>query len=306
MRMRVFVSFNEGRDKYRQVRQLLESIDCLDGLAGEDRFLCGLYQRTFDADDVRLEQLRATLRSEGIEWSEREDRIYTDAELRSYPLLCIGVARKPIESGGPEYGTTYDLSEACPQCGTGAVQTSPLMLRRAELPRNGLVCETCRGQVLVATKVADVLKGTSVSGLELRQARSCRDKEPLPWWQMMAPFVMPRVSSRSESLIRDTEPLFNKDDPKWGCPICERDMYATKTGLPLDIVYERSQADPDDLPDAVQTWECFGRSVLRDDPERCLQVGFAEPLLLVKPKVFDVLRKLKVREASFVPVRFID
>lgn len=307
MKRRHYVSFNIPWEEGERIRGLLARIECAQWWqsAPNERGLPS-FENIFDAEDSRLQAVLDLVHLEGLRPFERIEHVYTDAELLTYPLLNFGVNRKPIESGGVEYGTVYDLSKACPHCGTGAVQTSPLMLRRAELPKKGLLCETCIGQKLVSTKIADVLKSSGLSGLELRQACSYRDKEPLPWWQMIARYVMTRISSRSESLIRDTEPLFRATDPKWGCTVCERDMYATKGGLPLDIVYERNQVDPEQLPDVVQTWECFGRSVLRDDPERGLQMGFAQPLLLVKPKVFDLFRKRKVRGAGFSPVRIIE
>lgn len=307
MTTQYFISFSVERERRDELYALVDQMKCQRGWQEPmtERGYPALYH-TFNADDPRLTFFRDYAKQFGRYYSERIEHVYTDVELRTFPLLSFGVDRKPIESGGVEYGTVYDLSKACPHCGTGAVQTSPLMLRRAELPKRGLLCETCIGQKLVATKAADVLKGSGLSGLELRQACSYRDKEPLPWWQMIARYVMPRISSRSESLIRDTQPLFSATDPKWGCPVCERDMYATKEGLPLNIVYERSQVDPEKLPDVVQTWECFGRSVLRNDPERGLQTGFAQPLLLVKPKVFDLFRKMKARGAGFSPVRIME
>ncbi len=96
--------------------------------------------------------------------------------------------------------------------------------------------------------------------------------------------------------------------PGCGGPLqrCQRDMHAAKGSRPLDIVYERKLVDPEQLPDAVQTWECFGRSVLHDDPIRHLIRTVAQPLILVKPKVLDVFRENKVRHVHFEPVRIID
>jgi hypothetical protein len=62
---------------------------------------------------------------------------------------------------------------------------------------------------------------------------------------------------------------------------------------------------PRELPDIVATWECFGRSVPRDDPARELRRGYAQPLILVSPKVYQLLTKLKIRDAAFQPTAFV-
>jgi len=71
------------------------------------------------------------------------------------------------------------------------------------------------------------------------------------------------------------------------------------------MVYSRKVVDVAALPDVVHTWECFGASVSHDDPEYDTSCGPAQPLILVKVKVFDVFRRLKVKYAEFSPVRFV-
>ena len=299
MKTLCFISFNEGREKYNLIRSMLERIGCVDGLSGEGNFLCGLYQWRFDATDPHLEMLRAALAEHRIPWSERVDAVYSEDELRAAPLLNFGIDRKPIASGGPRFGTTYDLSTACPRCGTGAVQTSPLKLALAGLPKQGHLARTCIGQTLVNFQLAEALRSAGVSGLELRQTRFYRNDEPLPWWQLISSYTMPKMSSLTKGIIRDAS-------PGWGCPSCERDMFVGTVKQPAEIGYGRSEVDPQLLPDVVQTWECFGRSVLHDDPERHLIRGFAQPLTLVKQKVYEVFRRLSVRRVRFEPVRIFD
>jgi hypothetical protein len=113
MRTRYFISFNEGRAAYDRTYVLLKSVKCLDGLQPRDSILAGNYQHTFDSEDSRLAALRRVLEREGVKWSERRELVYTDDELRTYSLLEIVVASKPLEGSGPVFGTQYDLSQAC-------------------------------------------------------------------------------------------------------------------------------------------------------------------------------------------------
>ena len=302
MRKTCYVRFSVPREQRDRIYSLLSRMECLDGWHESDPILPrsqpGLFH-TFDETDPRLTALLDLLREEGIEWIENWDAEYSEDELLHSDFLTLLVGGRPIESGGPEFGTVYADSKGCARCGTGAVQMSPLMIAMAGLPKRGHICETCRGQVLVSEKLADAMRADGVSGVDLRQTLFYRNNEPLPWWQIIPTHTMPRMSRHTKGIVRDIR-------SGWGCPVCGRDMFANTMKEPTHITYDRHDADPSTLPDVVQTWECSGRSVLRDDPERQLIRGFAQPWILVKPRIMKLLRRLKVRGAVFEPVRFMD
>lgn len=291
---RVYISFNEGRRNYRKVRSLLDTIDCADGLAGEDHFLCGLYGRMFDERDPKLQVLRSLLSRERIKWSERIEDHYDDSELRSFPLLDLSVDRREIDPYGPTRGTTYDLSTGCPQCGTGATQTSPFLAPPRSLPKTGLLCASS-SETFVATPLADALRAEDVSGIELRQVLSSTDRTPLPWFQIVSSFEMPKMAPSTKGIIRSsTLPP---------CPRCQRDGHYHTPEEPLQIVYDSASLTVGELPDVVHTWECFGRSGIHAENFRYSR--FAPPLILVNRKVFEIFRAMRVKHARFTPVRFV-
>jgi hypothetical protein len=285
MKTLIQFSFNQGVAEYWPVRHLLEKIGCADELKGLETPFPGLYSRTFDADDPKLQELRTTLRKAGFEWNETVSRVYNDAELRAFPLLLLG---------GPKFGTEYDASTGCPSCGTGSLQTSPLGIPPSGPPARGQICGTYRGDFLVGKELAAALREAPVSGLELRQARSPRGSKRLPWWQIISTYTMPKMSSKTKGVLHDTR-------PGWGCSVCGRDCYE---GME-EMVFDRGQVKLTDLPDLVQTWECFGGSIPQSDPQWATSCGPAPPLILVKAKVLDIFRKLKVKHAEFEPVRII-
>jgi len=300
---RCYVSFAVPQNDGPRLLELLRGIGCADGWQEPYLFVGRLtlpsYSNTLDEEDPRLAILRSALTQQGIKWSERIDHVYTDAELRELPLLRLGVDREPIYSEGIEYGTRYDMSSACPHCGTGAVQSSALLMPLNALPKKGQLCATCRGDVLVGKELAQAFGDAKVSGVELRQVRFYRNSEPLPWWQIISGFEMPRLSKRTKGIARDVRPGF-------GCTVCERDVFAHFGDEPAERAYDRSAVDYDRLPDVVHSWECYGRSVLEDDPVRKLVRGFALPNILVKPKVFDIIRGVGDKHECFEPVRFVD
>lgn len=309
MKKQYFVSFNEGRASFHRLCKLLEPIGCRDGLpADASDILAGAFSSTFGADDPRLEELRALLRREGIKWSEREEHVYSDSELRSSPLLLLSVDRRPLDHGGPDYGTTYDLSKACPLCGSCAVQTSPLLVAMTELPKRGLLCSTVCCEALVAQPLAVALEQERVTGLELRQVRFYRNEEPLPWWQMLATFEMPKLSPQTRGVVlSEVDHVVGPDlviraEPP--CSLCQRDGRFMSSAVPAQLAYSRQQVNPSALPDVAKTWEVFGK--VRWNRKQFERSWFGNQLILVKPRVFDIFRRLKVKSARFVPVRFVD
>ena len=297
MKKRFFVMFSVSRALGVRFTQYMKEIGLIEFWEEphNERALPHMYH-TLDAEDDRLAKLREILTREGIQWTEREEHVYTDAELREFPLLELSVDRKPLVGGGPEYGTQYDMSTSCPQCGTGATQISPLMLPLEGFPKKGMICQTGRGHILVGSRLAEVLAAQQLTGLELRQAIFYRNDEPLGWWQIIAPHVLGRMTLREGGLGRD-------ESPGWGCMSCRRDMFGGVLDDGFSPNFTRAAADVYSIPEVISTWECFGRSVLKDDPARSLIRGFAQPLIMVKPKVFDIIRGLKVKQASFTPIR---
>lgn len=285
--------FNAGQLPWSSVSKLFEAAGRPDMAAAGPNFL-NFYTVEFYADDPRLEGLRTILAREGIEWLERREHLYTHAELQAAPLLVLSVQTPERAHPGPRYGTRYDLSDACPACGTGAVQISPLLLNPAELPKKGHIFQIMDHEKLVSLQLAHALTQAGVSGLELRPARSCKGPVELPWAQLLAHVHLPPVAPTSRGITRE--------DP---CAVCARDGYFGDPRQPLEIEYSLSQlpvSEPDELPDAVYTYEYFGKSRLC---EPLSDSYFARPLLLVRPTVYRVFRQLKVRDVKFIPVSIV-
>ena len=308
MKTRYFVSFSVPRSEGDRVKGYIKDIGLIEFWEDphNERALPHMYH-TLDGDDPKLAALRALLKREGIEWSEREEHVYTDAELRSFPFLELYVEREPLDRTSLQYGTTYDLSKACPACGTGAIQTSPLMVPLSGFPKKGLVCAGFDGETLVGPPLIEALQAGDVKGLELRQVRFYRNDEPLPWWQMIASFEMPRMSPKTRGGITDETDYLTEEGfvipAHPPCPRCRRDG-RYHSDEPYEIAYSRRDVDPAAVPDVAHKWESFGVSGV--DKEKPEFSRFGDHRLLVKPKVFDIFRRLRVRQACFVPVRIVD
>jgi hypothetical protein len=97
-------------------------------------------------------------RGETLVTSWRIYRTYSDEEMRSAELVRImpGVT---IEPAGEESGTLYDDSEACPLCGSGRVQVTPLRLTSRELPARGEFADTiARDEWIISGRWAEAFR----------------------------------------------------------------------------------------------------------------------------------------------------
>src|SRR5262249_7626806 len=88
---------------------------------------------TLEETDPRLQVVFDLLMRYQERWSEDHYDRFTEEEINSSRLLIMRPNREVDLFGGVEYGTTYDLSEACPACGTGGRQTSALFIDGKQL-----------------------------------------------------------------------------------------------------------------------------------------------------------------------------
>ena len=83
--------------------------------------------------DPRIPILREIIERHGRRWLDWHEDRYTEEELDSARLLLMHANRQCEIDGGVKWGTTYDLSGACPACGTGGRQTSALFVDGEQL-----------------------------------------------------------------------------------------------------------------------------------------------------------------------------
>jgi hypothetical protein len=105
----------------------------------------------------------------------------------------------------------------------------------------------------------------------------------------VAPFELPPFDAESSGGVRREN----------GCPECDRDGYFGTARSPLELRYTFDADDLREVPDFASTCEHFGVSRLAEPFEESV---FAQPLILVKPRVVEVFKKLKVRSVAFDPV----
>ena len=184
--------------------------------------------------------------------------------------------------GGPHDGGRYDLSKACPVCGTGSIRLDPLRLPAAKFKTR--VAITYDHEVVIPPELIPKLKKIVPECLKKIHHGTVKAAEPSGYCQLITQITLPCWSKQTTG--------FEKEDE---CPHCKRDGFFNIPRVPLRIVYDEQ------VPafNVAETYECFGNSKLR---EPFKESHFASPLLIVNEAVQQILAGEKGVE--FEPVTF--
>jgi hypothetical protein len=245
MRIRTTIDFSADETRWNEVREVFEA-------AGveppADPSPLDLYFVEVPSG-VDLEFVRSALRERNFEWDEARRAEYDESDLDGAAALLLYAPPSEV-IGGPANGTRYDLGDACHVCGTGAVQTSLLMLdprELGELNRGSRAFATLRGETLVDRELSSTFEALQ-PGIATEQAIDLEGR-PLPWYQVKATAVLPPFSRRSSGFLREDE-----------CRTCRRDGYFDDAQEPLQLVYD----EPFAQTGVAVTWEWFGKSQIRE------------------------------------------
>jgi hypothetical protein len=256
---------------------------------------------TLEETDARLPRLKALLAPDGSNWDEWHEDRFTEQEKESARLLLLDPNQGCSVDGGVEWGTTFDLGEACPVCATGCRQTSALFIRGEEAPKleGHRAAQTCFWHILIDDPLAAALEDASVTGLLLRSVYAVmpdRRQVKLRWKQLVSENVLPRWSSSTSGILRKRQTKTLAP-----CEVCGRNGFVTTSEAPTRVVYRGS--DLRGALDVNATWENYwSASVQKPFRERVL----SRPWTIVTPKVYRIFRDAGVTEVDFHPIRVED
>jgi hypothetical protein len=215
----------------------------------------------------------------------------TKKELRAAQLLTVYVSEHHSLDGHPRATTTYDASKACPSCGAGLEQTSPLRLRKKETPRKGLVAGV-GDEFLFRESVATALAAARLTGIDLTPVLDEHGAR-LPWRQLRVRHQLPPMALGTRGVIR------GRSGAEQPCARCGSDGYFDSVEDPFVPMY--TAADVKRMPDAAWTAERWGTGAWASPlyGKRSL----ATRRLIVRPAFCAVLEPLKLRGLRWSPVR---
>jgi hypothetical protein len=203
--------------------------------------------------------------------------IFTEEDLQNAPLLCLAGSYDNVIVAGMHYGTTYDFSNACKQCGVGPRQSSMLVIRGDDerVIEKRRASKTTKGDLLVRDVDGEKFVQAKFTGFNLWPISSLRKggtKVELRHEQVFVENVLPPMAPSSTL------------DRRKVCTVCHRGRFEFYE--PERIVYRRE--DLQNIQDFNVTWEGFGSNA--KTPEEALAGNWPDPLLLVTPRVMNFLR----------------
>ncbi len=218
-------------------------------------------------------------------WNLR--RRYSKAELEAATLFQFKVT-STFEPAGEEYGTKYDETTACPRCGAGAMQSTPLYLPEKRIPKNKDVSRTIAGEIVVSRRAAELFARHGITGAKLLPIRSkgASSVESKDWFQLI-------VQSSEAEVIAPTRVGINPfdDDVKGECRCPLGDLIGLN--LLSEVSIKSASRGNEDI---ITTQQFVGtrRGLLR--PERIILASSKLRRLIESEK----LKGLEVEVAHFV------
>lgn len=215
----------------------------------------------------------------------------TARELAAAPLLLLRAGGPGTNRGHPRDGTSYDDSQACPECGAGLVQTSPFRVRKTELPKSFLAAGVA-DDLLLHESVAGIVASAGMQGMTLRPVLD-PSGAALPWLQVVVETTLPPMLASSRGMIR------GRSGAERPCARCGRDGWFDTTTDPFIPSYSRAVLET--MPDAAWTFERFGTGAWAAPVHGKRRL--AGRRLIVRPRVYAALKALKLRGVRWFPAR---
>lgn len=172
----------------------------------------------------------------------------------------------PFYCGTKDEGR-YDMSNACPFCGTGAIRVDPIKLPATRL--NDKVSATLKHEIVIPPRLVSCINQTSPNCL--RQIKDDQTGLCLQHYQLIGHQCLPRFGNNSMGFTVEMQ-----------CPHCRRDGYFNIPKVPLNLSYNQNAPN---FP-VVETYEHFGNSRMRSPFK---ESNFAFPLFIVCETIHEIL-----------------
>jgi hypothetical protein len=274
-------------------KRFLETTGCAAVAKVQAGMLCDVFQElisiNLEAGDERIDKIIAMTQPYDEDPIVSRYYDFTEEERQTAPLLVMTRDANEYLSAGAWEGTKYDLTNACPICGTGARQTSALYVHNdAQRIRKHRAIGGDEGSILVDLGLENKLRAAGVTGVSFGDVygRSKPQKRTLlARQQIIVEHSLPPEASNGD-LARTN-----------ACTKCHRGNMSYAGPGPYRTVYRRQ--DINDIRDFNLSWEWFGSFEPSSDPS---MIKLPMPHTLVTPKVMNIFREAGVTTFEWTPI----
>jgi hypothetical protein len=214
-------------------------------------------------------------------------------------FYLIDYIEKPKGYSGERCNSTYDLSEACRNCGTGAKLIGNLITKGITAVKLHFFA-TISDDFLISEELYKFLLSNDIEISNLKKVLDSRKNE-LPFYFFYAETNFPRFLPSSEGLIIERQ-----------CPACKRNGYFSdakigdvKKGIPtvitpLRLKYQGISKEFLASSELFNTWEHLGLSNLKAEGTKVIR--YARPMLIVSERIKKTFEEYGVKNAVFEEV----
>jgi len=199
---------------------------------------------------------------------------------------------------GESCKSNYSFDNACKVCGTGAKLVGKLRTKGL-LKIEKLLFETLDGDFIISQKLYEILNKKGVKLGELQSVINNKNNN-LPLYHLNSNLYFPPAAEKTGLTIEGQ------------CQTCKRNGYFNEAIIgnlklntptqvfPVELYYQKINADFLDSSDFFFTWECTGLSnrIAHGD----YVVRYARPMLIVSEFFKQALETEKIKGLKFEPI----
>lgn len=207
-------------------------------------------------------------------------RLYSKAEIAAARLFFCKVTKK-FEPAGEECGTRYDEAAACPICGAGAPQVTPLSLKLSSIPKTADIAQTIAGEIVVSRQLIEIFEQNRITGFSYAPLVTQKGMPASDHWFQL--HDGPRLVDLSPETVTGVNPFHLDPENKYRCPNGDT--------IGLNLISE--------VRIAASSWVGTDINFTRQFIGHRLGLLRPERLLIVSPKVRALVMAHKLKGFQF-------
>lgn len=139
-----------------------------------------------ESTDPRLAELKVRLKRDHKKPAVLIERVYMPQEVASAQLFQLFITNGLQDVCGEDFGTQYDDKNACPRCGAGRIQRSPLKLDLSLIPEGlDIANSIALNEWVVSQRLVELMEALGITGYCVQQVEHIGKSKPKMQWHQL-------------------------------------------------------------------------------------------------------------------------